>query len=81
MSPRVQLVGKPGCHLCEDARRVVQRVCEQSGVAWEELDILADPELADRYWEQIPVTIVDGSVVGVWSVQEDRLRAALQLAR
>ncbi len=79
MSPRVQLVGKPGCHLCVDARRVVQRVCEESGIPWEELDILSDPALADRYWEQIPVTLVDGDVVGVWSVDEVRLRAALRV--
>lgn len=80
MSARVQLVGKPGCHLCDDARRVIERVCSELDVPWEELDILADPALADRYWEQIPVTLVDGSVVGVWHVDEVRVRAALGAA-
>jgi glutaredoxin len=77
VTARVQLVGKPGCHLCDDARQVLQRVCAELDVAWEELDILADPALADLYWEQIPVTLVDGAVVGVWHVDEQKVRAAL----
>lgn len=77
MSARVQLVGKPGCHLCDQARQIVARLCAELAVPWEELDILADPDLADRYWEQIPVTLVDGAVVGVWYVDEAKMRQAL----
>ena len=77
MTARVQLVGKPGCHLCEQARVVIQRVCTELGVAWDEVSILDDPALADLYWEQIPVTVVDGAVVGIWHVDEARLRSAL----
>ena len=77
MTPRVQLVGKPGCHLCDQARVVVQRVCDELGVAWDEVSILDDPVLADLYWEQIPVTLVDGAVVGIWHADEAQLRAAL----
>ena len=77
MTARVRLVGKPGCHLCEDARAVVARVCAELGVDWDEVSILDDPALADLYWEQIPVTIVDGRVLDVWRVEPARLRAAL----
>ncbi len=77
MTTRVQLVGKPGCHLCDDARAVVQRVCAETGVAWDEVSILEDPALADQYWELIPVTLVDGAVVGSWFIDESTLRAAL----
>lgn len=77
MTARVQLLGKPGCHLCDDARRVVSRTCDELAVAWEEKDILTDPRLADAYWEKIPVTLVDGVVVGVWFVDEAELRRAL----
>lgn len=77
MSPRVQLVGKPGCHLCDQVRVVVARVCGELDLAWDEVSILDDPRLADLYWEQIPVTLVDGAVIGVWQVDEARLRAAL----
>ncbi len=74
---RVLLVGKPGCHLCDLARPVVAAVCAELGVSWTEASILDDPRLADAYWEQIPVTIVDGRVLDIWRVDADRLRAAL----
>lgn len=76
-TPRVLLVGKPGCHLCDVARPVVAAVCTELGVAWTEASILDDPRLADLYWEQIPVTIVDGRVLDIWQVDATRLRAAL----
>jgi hypothetical protein len=75
--PRVVLLGKPGCHLCDDARAVVARVCGELGVGWQELSILDDPALEARYWEQIPVTLVDGRQHDFWRVDEARLRAAL----
>ena len=74
---RVTLLGKPGCHLCEEARAVVARVAEELGVGWEERSILEDAELAERYAEQIPVTLVDGRQHDFWRVDEARLRAAL----
>ncbi len=74
---RVSLVGKPGCHLCDQARVVVAAVCAELGVGWTELSILDDPGLADLYWEQIPVTLVDEQVVGVWTIDPARLRQAL----
>jgi hypothetical protein len=74
---RVRLVGKPGCHLCDDARAVIARVCAELAVGGEEVSILDDPVLADLYWEQIPVTLVDGDVLDFWRVDPARLRAAL----
>jgi glutaredoxin len=75
--PRVVLLGKPGCHLCETARDVVSAVTAELGVDWQELSILDDPELYDRYWEQIPVVLVDGRPHDYWRVDERRLRQAL----
>ena len=75
---RVTLIGKPGCHLCDDARDVVARVAADLGVGWEELSILDDAELHELYWEQIPVTLVDGRPHDFWRVSEERLRAALR---
>jgi hypothetical protein len=71
------LLGKPGCHLCDDARVVVATVCEELGVGWEERDILADPALADRYWDEIPVVLIDGGQHAFWRVDADRLRRQL----
>ena len=74
---RITLIGKPGCHLCDDARLVVERVAADTGTSWEELSILDDQSLSERYWEHIPVVLVDGEPHDFWRVDEGRLRAAL----
>ena len=74
---RVVLYGKPGCHLCEVARTVVEQVCTSLGVPWTEVDITSDPGLLRHFGEQIPVTFVDGRQHDFWRVDAGRLRAAL----
>ncbi len=74
---RVLLYAKPGCHLCDDARAVIDRVCAESGTSWDEVDITGSPELMAEYGEQIPVTFVDGRQHDFWRVDATRLRAAL----
>jgi glutaredoxin len=73
----ITLLGKPGCHLCDDARDVIAKVAGELGVRWEERDITRSVEDAKRYWEQIPVTLIDGVQHDFWRVDEARLRAAL----
>ncbi|MYS21605.1 MULTISPECIES: glutaredoxin family protein [unclassified Streptomyces] len=73
----VTLIGKPGCHLCDDARAVIERVAAQTGAVVEERDITREQDLYDRYWEQIPVVLVDGEQHTFWRVDERRLRSAL----
>jgi Fe-S cluster assembly iron-binding protein IscA len=74
---RVVLFGRPGCHLCDDARVVVERVTTELGERYEERDITLDPNDLQAYVESIPVVLVDGVQVDFWRVSEDRLRAAL----
>lgn len=76
-APRVTLIGKPGCHLCDVAQVVIERVCADIGVGWDKLSILDDQALHDQYWEQIPVILVDGRQHDFYRVDERRLRAAL----
>lgn len=73
----VTLIGKPDCHLCEDAQLVVEKVCGELGVSWEQKDITQDRALYDEYWEQIPVVLVDGRQHTFWRVDEGRLRREL----
>ncbi|MDN3353970.1 glutaredoxin family protein [Actinomadura sp. DC4] len=75
--PRILLLGKPGCHLCDDARAVVARVAGELGVGWEERDITVSEEDTRLYGDQIPVTFVDGVQHDFWKVDETRLRTAL----
>jgi glutaredoxin len=75
--PRVVLYSKPGCHLCDDARAVVEAVCAELGESYDEVDITTSEELMEAYGEQIPVTFVDGRQHDFWRVDAGRLRAAL----
>jgi hypothetical protein len=75
--PRITLLSKPGCHLCDDARVVIEKVAADTGVGWQELDITGNPELKEQWWDQIPVTLVDGVQHDYWRVDEARLRKAI----
>jgi hypothetical protein len=46
-------------------------------VPWEERDITRSESDLRDYWEQIPVTLIDGVQHDFWHVSEERLRAAL----
>lgn len=77
----VTLLTKPGCHLCDDARAIVEQVVgELEGVVLDERSILDDEALNARYWDEIPVVLVNGAVHTIWRVDPARLRAALQEA-
>ena len=81
MSPvRVTLLSKPGCHLCDAARDVVTEVVANGGIeaSIEELSILDDPALNARYWDEIPVVLIDDEVHTIWRVDPDRLATALK---
>ena len=71
---RITLFGRPGCHLCDDAREVLERV----GEPYDEVNIEDDDDLHRRYLERIPVVAVDGTEVFDLFVDEDALRALLQ---
>ncbi|MGH3362961.1 MAG: glutaredoxin family protein [Nocardioides sp.] len=77
MTARVTLYTRPGCHLCEAARVVIERVCADLGEEYTEVDIDADLALRDRYTDEVPVTFVDGRQHDFWRVDPGRLRAAL----
>lgn len=75
----VTLISKPGCHLCDDARAVVDGVLADLdrhgvGVRMVEWNILEEPELAARYAEDIPVVLVDDRVHGRWRIDAAALR-------
>jgi glutaredoxin len=77
MSHRVTFYTREGCHLCETARAVVQDVCSETGEQWAEIDIDTDPELRQKYGDEVPVVVVDGGTVGFWRIDATVLREAL----
>ena len=78
------LLSKPGCHLCDEAREIVAGVvagledsASAPSITVEELSILDDAALLERYAEEIPVLLINGKVHNIWRIDPARLRAAL----
>jgi len=75
------LIGKPGCHLCDDARLAITKVIAElpaaGSVELTEQSILDDEALHSRYWDEIPVVLINDRVHTIWRVDPERLRAAL----
>lgn len=76
--PRIRILIRQNCHLCDEALAVVRTVCAETGDEWTTTDVDSDPELVRRFTDQVPVTFVDGAQHDFWRVDADRLRAALK---
>jgi glutaredoxin len=73
----VTLYGRPGCHLCDDALAVLERIRGESPFALRTVNIEDDDALLRAYLERIPVVSVDGEEVYDYYVDEADLRARL----
>ena len=81
LDPRVLVISRTGCHLCEEALEVVAAVCAETGEQYAVRDVDSDPELLRLYTDQVPVTFVDGAQHDFWRVDPARLTAALRRKR
>jgi glutaredoxin len=75
--PAVTIYGRPGCHLCDDALVVLERVRAEVPFALERVNIEDDDALLRAYLERIPVIALDGEEVYDYIVDEGDLRARL----
>jgi len=74
---KITIIGKPGCHLCDDAESLVKALVEGRDIEIEKFSILDDPKLAARYSEEIPVILIDGKVHDIFRIDEKRFLAAI----
>ena len=72
-TPRLTLITRVDCHLCDVAKEAIARVAEQAGVDWIAVDVDSDPALLEEYWDRVPVILLDGKEHGYWRVEEERL--------
>jgi len=75
--PTVTVYGRPGCHLCDDALAVLERVRAELPFELVSVDIEADDALLRAYLERIPVVALDGDELYDYVVDEADLRARL----
>lgn len=77
-APRLELITRVGCHLCERAREVLAAVVPPGG--WVERDVddpSADPGWRAEHTDWVPVLLLDGQVLDRFRVDPRRVQAAL----
>jgi len=77
---RLTVYARAGCHLCDEALAVLERVRATHPFSLEVVDIEADSVLHSRYLERIPVVALDGDELYDFFVDEEDLRARLAAA-
>jgi len=75
---RVTLLTRPGCHLCAEARTVVEAATIETGSPLTELNVDDDPELRAEYGDMVPVVLLDDVPHGYFHIDPARLRDALR---
>jgi len=77
----ITIYGRTGCHLCEDALKVLQSLQDELNFSIEEILIDGNEELEKLYGEKIPVTLIDGVHHDFWRVEPERFRSSLEKHR
>jgi glutaredoxin len=70
---KIELLGKPGCHLCDEAKAVVESVCARLHLPWAYKNLEDQPELYAQYRDVIPILLVDGKKLLKYRVDEKSL--------
>ena len=78
-APRLRLMTRAGCHLCEVAAETLERIAAEAGLRPEAVDVDADPELQAEFGDRVPVVLLDGREHSYFTVDVVRLRRDLNL--
>ena len=73
IATRITIFSKPGCHLCDRAKEVVEHCRTRAKFTLDVVDISQDPALLGRYERNIPVILLDGVEVARHFVRERNL--------
>lgn len=75
---RVELYARAECHLCREAKKVLERVRREIPFELNEVDVDSDPALREQYGEQVPVLFVQGEKAFKYRIDERKLRRRLR---
>ena len=76
--PHITFYTKAGCHLCDDARDMLDNIAEHHEYKLTETDIRSTPELFEQYRYRIPVIIINGTKTIEGRIDFDELLNAFQ---
>jgi glutaredoxin len=77
----VTLYTRPGCHLCEEAKKKIAPLLRSAGARLREVNIDADPVLRERYDFDVPVVLLGTRKVAKHRVHIEQFRRQLEEAR
>jgi glutaredoxin len=78
MVRKVTLYTRQGCHLCDEAKRVIDSARRRGVFDYEEFDIDSDPELRQLYNEEVPVIAIDGRKAFKYRLTAEELMKKLE---
>ena len=71
------IYSRPGCHLCDEMKAVIERVARSVPLTVDDIDISRDAELDERYRLEIPVLMVNGKKAAKYRITEEELTRIL----
>ena len=74
---RVVLYTRAGCHLCDQVKATLARLEKRGGFTWKEVDVDSDPDLQQRFTDQVPVVFIDGKMAFKYRMAEREFLRAL----
>ena len=75
------LYTRSGCHLCDEAKEQLRRLQRDAQFLFREVDIDRDPELRQRYNEEVPVVFIGGKKAFKYRIDARQFLRRLETAR
>jgi len=66
----IEIYSRPGCHLCDDAKAVLERVRRRYPFTLKEINIETNPELQKTYGTEVPVITINGNKAYKYRIDE-----------
>ena len=80
LQPEVTFYTKAGCHLCEEARDMLDDIAAETTYELTEIDIRSDPTIFEQYRYRIPVIIINRETLLEGRIEYKDLAKAFQQA-
>ncbi len=79
--PTVEILSKPDCHLCHEAKTLLQELQASHSFSLNEVDITTRADLLELYREEIPVVFINGRKAFKYRVDPKQFVRALRRAQ
>jgi len=66
----IEIYSRPGCHLCDEAKKVIERIQHRFPFTLRVVNVETDPRLEKEYGEEIPVVFINGKKAFKYHVDE-----------